>query len=256
MRSIVCIMCVLVALVYLPFRLIACDSPVRVEKKPVGLRTAGPNEPNYNLTVQDRLLWRSVLHWCDECEERSMPSPEYINDRRAGVIVYPLKEGQYIVVVACAMSMQQSELLFYKATERADTIESRLLPLEQFYFISDPQQPDHGPHATVYQEFEQKGRFIRFTDPLIYGGVLYTGKKKNQLVIEDRYRGVGGCGLLTIYDVSGDCPKVVEFRAKTYCSANYVPPEKWKLYPAKVRARWRTAPNPLREDWKNKEQCR
>ena len=255
MRSIARMMCFL-ALVYLPFPLIACDSPVRVEKKPVGLRTAGPEEPNYDLTVQDRLLWRSVLHWCDECEERSTPPLEHLNDRWPGIAVYPLKEGQYIVAVKCAMSMQQSELILYKVTERADTIESRLLPLEQFYFISDAKQPDHGPRATVYQEFEEKGQFIRFTDPLIYGSVTYTGKKKNQLVIEKRYRGMGGCGLLTIYDVRVTVPKVVEFRAKTYCSANYVPPVKWKLYPAKVRAKWRTAPNPLRKDWKDKNQCR
>lgn len=91
---------------------------------------------------------------------------------------------------------------------------------------------------------------------MIYGSISYTGKNKNRVVVEKRYRGAGGCGLLTIYDVSGDCPKVVEFRAKTYCSANYVPPEKWKLYPAKVRAKWRGAPNPLRENWKNKDQCR
>ena len=58
------------------------------------------------------------------------------------------------------------------------------------------------------------------------------------------------------FDISGNRPKVVEFRGKTYCSANHVPPRKWKLYPAKQRARWRKAPNPLREDWKNKDQCR
>jgi hypothetical protein len=81
-------------------------------------------------------------------------------------------------------------------------------------------------------------------------------KKNKQLIMEDRYVGVGGCGLLTVHDVSGDCPKVVEFRAKTYCSANYVSPGKWKRYPAKIRAKWHMAPNPLRENWKDKEQCR
>ena len=120
MRSLVGIMCVL-ALLYLPFPLIACDAPVRVEKKPVGLKTAGPDEPNYDLTVQDRAMWKSVLHWCDECDERARG--------RGGIAVYPIKEGQYIVAVDCETAMQQSELIFYKVTEHADTIESRLLPL-------------------------------------------------------------------------------------------------------------------------------
>jgi hypothetical protein len=254
-RSVLRIVSVL-SIVCLPYAsMAACDSPVHVEKKPVGLKTASPLEPRYDLTVEDRLLWRSVLRWCDECEERSKPAPEHTDQRRGDIVVYALKEGQYIVAVGCAMSMQQGELIFYKVTDHGDTIESRLLPLEQFYFISDVKQPDHGPRATVYQEFEQKGRFIRFTDPLIYG-ITRVDKEKNQLVIEKRYRGMGGCGLLTIYDVSGDCPKVVEFRGKTYCSANYVPPDKWKLYPAKVRAKWRIASNPLRKDWKDKDQCR
>ncbi len=255
MRSILAIISTLV-MIYLPFSsMAACDSPVHVEKKPVGLRKAIPGKTGIReLTPQDRIMWKSVLHWCDECDEKA----SFVTQQgvRGGIAVYSLNETQDIVAVECEMAMQQSELIFYKVTERADTIESRLLPLEQFYFISDAKQPDHGPRATVYQEFEQKGQFIRFTDPLIYGAVLYTGKKKNQLVIEKRYRGVGGCGLLTVYDVSGDCPKVVEFRAKTYCSANYVPPEKWKLYPAKQRAKWRVAPSPLREHWPDKEQCR
>jgi len=151
------------------------------------------------------------------------------------------------------MGMQQSEHIYYKVTEHPETIESRLLPLEQFYFIMDAESPD-GRELDLYKELVQKGEFIRFTDPLIYGSTEVDQKKK-LLIVEKRYRGMGGCGLLTTYDVSGDRPKVVEFRGKTYCSANYVPPKKWKLYPAKQRARWREGQNPLREDWKNKDQC-
>ena len=132
MRSIVRMVCVL-ALVSLPFRLVACDSPVHAEKKPVGLRTAGPDEPNYDLTVQDRAMWKSVLHWCDECDERA----SFVTQQggRGGIAIYPLNKTQYIVVVECEMAMQQSELIFYKVTEHPDTIESRLLPLEQYDFI-------------------------------------------------------------------------------------------------------------------------
>lgn len=165
-----------------------------------------------------------------------------------------MSANEYIVDVQCSMAMQQSEHIYYKVTEHPDTIESRLLPLEQFYFITGPDSTEDGyPDPSI--ERIQKGEFIRFTDPLIYGSTEVDQKKK-QLIVEKRYRGMGGCGLLTIFDISGNRPKVVEFRGKTYCSANHVPPRKWKLYPAKQRARWRKAPNPLREDWKNKDQCR
>jgi hypothetical protein len=257
MRSILAIISALV-MIYLPFSsMAACDSPAHSEKKPAGLRTASSDEPNYDLTPQDRIMWKSVLHWCDECDERA----SFVTQQggRGGILIYPINKTQYIVAVECEMAMQQGELIFYKVTEHSDTIESRLLPLEQYDFIQTKEDVERlhakqtgDPHA----ELQDVGKFIRFTDTLIYGGVIFTGKNRNLLVVEHRYRGVGGCGLLTIYDVSGDCPKVVEFRAKTYCSANYVPPEKWKLYPAKVRAKWRTGPNRQREDWKDKNQCR
>ena len=242
-----------VVIVLFPFSLLADEAAVHIDKKPPGLRISVPDK-DPELTVSDRLLWKSILHWCDECEERSKPSSEYFDEHHGKIYTYPLNKTQYIVDVECAGSMQQSEHIYYKVTEHPETIESRLLPLEQFYFIMDTESPDDG-ELDPYKEWVQKGEFIRYTDPLIYGSTEVDQKKK-LLIVEKRYRGVGGCGLLTKYDISGDRPKVVEFRGKTYCSANYVPPKKWKLYPAKQRAKWRLAPNPLREDWKNKNQCR
>ncbi len=64
---------------------------------------------------------------------------------------------------------------------------------------------------------------------------------------------MGGCGLYTVYDVSGDCPKVIEFRAKLFCSAESPGPGQWKLYPAKQRDKWRVVPNTQRENWKSTE---
>ncbi len=233
----------------------ASEYTMHAEKKPVGLRKSAPD--GNDLTFQDRKLWKSVLKWCDECDERAkryMTRWGRFDESYGGIHTYQLSANQYIVDVQCSMSMQQSEHIYFKVTEQADKIETRLLPLEQFYFIVDPNAADNGDIDPTKERI-QKGEFIRFTDPLIYG-LTQVDHKKKQLIVEKRYRGMGGCGLLTIYDVSGDYPKVVEFRGKTYCSANYVPPRKWKLYPAKQRARWRIAPNPLREDWKNPNQCR
>jgi hypothetical protein len=97
---------------------------------------------------------------------------------------------------------------------------------------------------------EPKGEFVRFTDSLTYGLTQIPDKTAPLLILERRYRAMGGCGLYTVYDVSGDCPKVIEFRAKLFCSPESPGPEQWKLYPARQRAQWRVGPNPQRKDWK------
>lgn len=246
---------IILLVVLLPLPAIASEYDAHTVKKPVGLKKSNLN--NDELTVQDRKLWKSVLKWCDECDERAkgyMTRWGSFDESYGGIYTYHLSANQYVVDIQCSMTMQQSEHIYYKVTEHPDTIESRLLPLEQFYFIDDPNSSEDG-YPDPFIERIQKGEFIRFTDPLIYG-LTQVDQKKKHLIVEKRYRGMGGCGLLTIYDISGDRPRVVEFRGKTYCSANNVPPWKWKLYPAKQRARWRKAPNPLRDDWKNKDQCR
>jgi hypothetical protein len=248
---------IIVVMVFLPLHTIASDSVIHIEKKPAGLRKSEPGK-DLELTVSDRLLWKSILHWCDECEERSKRFRERLGDvdeSFGGIAVYPLNEKQYLVDVECAGGMQQSEHIYYKVTEHSETIESRLLSLEQFYVLDTESPDEDNAEPDPSKERVRKDRFIKFTDPLIYGLTMIDQKKK-LLIVEKRYKGVGGCGLLTTYDVSGDRPKVVEFRGRMNCSANYVPPKKWKLYPAKQRAKWRVAPNPQREDWKNKDQCR
>jgi hypothetical protein len=149
-----------------PFPSIACDSIVRMENKPEVLRKANPNKST-QLTFQDRLLWRSVLQWCDECEQRATPPPEYFNKYYGHIFIYPLTRTEYIVDVQCAPAAYQSKHLYYKVKERADTIEIRLLRLEQFHFIPDPNDDASSRAKNVYQEVKEKGEFIRFTDPLV-----------------------------------------------------------------------------------------
>ena len=53
--------------------------------------------------------------------------------------------------------MHQSEHLYYKIIERADTIESRLLILEQFYHA------EYGNKKFVPEVKDPKGEFVRCT---------------------------------------------------------------------------------------------
>lgn len=233
-------------IIYLPLPLMACGPKFQIAKKPEGLRKNNPDPTNPYLTTQDRLMWKSVLNWCDECDERARPFTESNEKKDGRIFVNPMGSNQYIVDIHCYSPMHQSEHIYYKVTEHSDTIESQLLILEQFDYF--PAEGEIGSGIEEPTE-EPKGEFIRFYDSLTYGLTLISEKNKKHLIVERRYRALGGCGLYTVYDVSGDCPKVVDFRARPYCSANIVPTEKWKSYPPQERAKWRIVSNPLRENW-------
>jgi hypothetical protein len=240
-------MITMLLILYFPLPLMACGPEIRIVKKPEGLRYENPDPTHPDLTTQDRLKWKSVLNWCDECDERAKPFTQSDEGQYGGIFVIPIGSNQYIVDIQCRMTMHSCEHIYYKVTENADTIKSRLLTIEQYYFI-----PAKGSITDGIKEpkNDPKGEFVRFTDSLTYGITFPPQKKEPVLTVERRYRAAGGCGLSTVYDVSGDCPKVVEFRAKLFCSPESPMPEQWKLYPAKQRTKWRVVPNPQRKDWK------
>lgn len=240
-------MALILLIVCLPLPVTACGPKVQIVKKPVGLRKENPDPTHPYLTAGDRSKWKSVLNWCDECDKKAKPFTEAFDGKYGTIFIAPIGDNQYIVDIWCGGTWTQSRHIYYKITEHADTIESRLLMLEQFHFLYA--ENESGGSVEEPKE-DPKGRFIRFTDSLIYGFTVVPENNAKQLVVQKNFRGSGGCGLYTVYDVSGDCPKVIEFRARPYCSANYVPSEKWTLYPPEQRAKWPIAPNPLREDWK------
>lgn len=219
-------------IVHLPLPLMACGPETQIVKKPEGLRKENPDPSHTDLTTKDRQKWKSVLNWCDECDERARYTESY-EGQFGGIFIHPIGGNQYIVDIYCQMAAYNGEHIYYKVTEHADTIESQLLILEQFNHV------EYGDGSLVQGIKDPKGKFVRFTDSLSWGVTIIPENNKKQLIIERRFRGMGG-----------DCPKVVEFRAKVECTADSPPPEKWKLYPAEQRAKWRIAPNPLREDWK------
>lgn len=235
---------------FLPLPLMACGPEVRIVKKPKGLRYENPNPFNPDMNAQDRLKWKSVLNWCDECDERSRLYLERFGQddgTNGGLFIYPIGHNQYIVDIQCEMSMQQSEHIYYKVTGHADTVESQLLVLEQYDFIAAKGAKTGGIEEPKH---EPKGEFVKFFDTLTYGLTNIPDKMAPLLILENRDRLSGGCGLYTVYDVSGDCPKVIDFRAKIFCSAESPMPEQWKSYPARQRAKWRVVSNPQRTLWK------
>lgn len=230
-------------IICLPLPLMACGPDTQIVNKPEGLRKDNPDPTLTDLTAKDRQKWKSVLNWCDECDERAKYTESY-EGRFGGIFIYPIGDNQYIVDIYCLMAAYSGEHIYYKVTERANTIESRLLILEQF------DHAEYSDDTSVQGIKDPKGEFVRFTDSLSWGVTIIPKNNQKQLIIERPFRGKGGCGLYTVYDVSGDCHKVVEFRAKVECTEDFPSSEKWKSYSAEQRSKWRIVPNPLREDWK------
>jgi hypothetical protein len=91
---------IILLILQLPTPLMACGQEVQIANKPEGLRKinrVGPND--LDLTTQDRLKWKSVLNWCDECDERAKPFTESFEGRHGGISVFPIGKNQYIVDV-------------------------------------------------------------------------------------------------------------------------------------------------------------
>jgi hypothetical protein len=229
----------------------ACGSDVQIVKKPEGLRKTNPGPSKY-LMANDREMWRTVLNWPDECEQRRGPALDSESGwMHAGIFIYPIGENNYIVDVHCTMADRQNEHIYYKITEHADTIESRLLILEQFYYVFAPEGKSD---LELEGKFDPEGEYIRFKDSLTYGHTLspWEGPFEPLLKVKKEYIRAGACGLYTIYDVSGDCAEVIEFRANLRCHPDTLAiHQEWELIPAETRAKWREAPNPLRQTWKS-----
>ncbi len=229
-------------IIYLPLPLMACGTETQIGKKPEGLRTKDDPSTSYGFIAKDRQQWKSVLNWCDECHERAKNFTESDSGINSGMYIYPIGCNQYIVDIKCEMSMRQCEHIYYKVTEHAGTTKSRLLILKQFYHA------EYGDDE-VKGVKNPKGEFVRYIDSVTYGFTINPENQK-RLIIETEYSGMGNCGLYTIYDISGDCPKVVEFRAELKCILEPASPEKWQRYPPEQRARWHIVPSPRRYGWK------
>jgi hypothetical protein len=234
-------------IVHIPFPIAACGSQINIAEKPEGLRYVNRDPSNYYLTTSDRLKWKLVLNWSDECDERARPALESSEGRYGRIFVNAIGEKQYIVDIQCYTTMRQSEHIYYKITDHGDTIESRLLVLEQFY------RAEYGDNDYVEGVKDPKGEFVRFIDSVAYGHTNYYWDKplEQRLYVKREFVGLGNCGLFTIYDVSGDCPKVIEFRANLSCTLDDPMEDKWRIYTPAQRAKWRIVPSPIRKEWKS-----
>ncbi len=174
----------------------------------------------------DRNQWKKLLKWPDEFEKKTQGyGPDF-----SGIEFYDIAASRYIVHVYGSLGAYQGEHLFFHIEQIDNLIKARGMVFDQFFEI---EKKGDDSYFDPNKEKEENADFKYFTDSLVYGTISFDPVTK-RLINLNRYRGSGGCGTQTIYDVGGKTPKAIEFRAKVNCTINNIPPEQWKPYSLKI----------------------
>jgi uncharacterized protein DUF1176 len=167
---------------------------------------AGPL-PGLN-TPADRAAWRSLLHWPASCERRwrqSHPPP------MAGVDdTWRTRNGARLVTVTCFLGAYQVAQLVYflPASGKARG------PL-RFRIYEDPGNGVPKPR----------------TEALLVGELTFD-PTKGRLFLFEKARGLGDCGIYSVFHLQGTAFVPVETRAKTACNGKPpLEPTRWPKLP-------------------------
>jgi hypothetical protein len=157
-------------------------------------------------TAKDRGEWRDVLHWPRSCER------EWGTTRAAyaGVVVFPTGTPRWIVSVTCTLGAYQGTQLLY-------LVDRGLHPIGPI--------PLHAYRDTG----RGKPRQTRETKVL---GTIQFNRGTGRLVVLDKFRGAGDCGILSIFRLQKQRFYPLAVRAKLECDGKPpLDPFRWPLLP-------------------------
>lgn len=176
-----------------------CRSPVATE--PLSRITPVPEKLRY----WPRHSWRALLDWPDSCEEGF----DRFDPRWSGVQVYPLP-AKLLVEVACTRGAYQGSQIYYYVDE--DPRERRIEPIR-------------------FRTFEVPGAdaadIIAKEDIELWGSPEFRAKTA-ELIVFNKFRGLGDCGSLSTYKLDGARARLQSFKLKAVCDGKGVgKPEQW-----------------------------
>jgi hypothetical protein len=153
-------------------------------------------------TLADRAQWRSLLRWPASCER------SWRKTRAAGarIDVWPARHGAHLVAVQCFRGAYQG--------------------LSMLYIL-----PAHGParDALRFRIYVDPGNGVpRVRTRTAILGDLSFRPTSGRLTIFDRARGLGDCGIYSVFRLRAGAFVPVEARAKTVCDAKApFDPRRW-----------------------------
>jgi Protein of unknown function (DUF1176) len=157
-------------------------------------------------TAGDRAEWRSALDWARSCErdwERAHPAS-------AGILVYPTGTPRWLVAVTCTPGAYQGTQLLYLVDRGLNSIGP--IPLHAYR--------DRG-----------RGKPRQTLETKILGTIDFN-RGTSRLVVLDKFRGSGDCGILFVFRLQKNRFYPLAVRAKIDCDGKGpFNPFRWPLLP-------------------------
>ena len=149
---------------------------------------------------------------------------------------------RFVVQVVCSTGLYQGDQVFFRIEEREGALTPTLLQFPQVAYV---EPPANSSDDTSSRRGADQHAFVRYDDTLVSGSILLD-QGNGTLVNLHRFRGIGGCGMRFIYDLTTSVPRIVEFRARVDCTTDVVPPEQWRAYSPQEIEGWPRGRNPDR----------
>jgi hypothetical protein len=158
-----------------------------------------------NLSYKDREAWRKIIKWPDSCEEAFNKT---MHKATASLEFYELAQKQYLVEVICTLGAYQGFQIYSYLDETKSPPSARLLTLPTY-------------------ESEDENKLEKKETEELWGVPEFDFKTK-QLMILNKFRGLGDCGTLATYGFQRGDVQLKELRAKLTCDGKGAEnPKKW-----------------------------
>ena len=155
-------------------------------------------------TAKDRTAWRKVLHWSGSCERDWRGA----RPAGAGVVVFATASPRWLVAVTCIQGAYQGTQVLYLVDRALNKIGP--IPLHAY------RDPGNGKPRPVHET-----RVL---------GTLDFRQGTSRLVVFDKFRGVGDCGILSVFRLQKNRFYPLAVRAKLNCNGKGpFDPFRWPL---------------------------
>lgn len=192
-------------------------------KKTSASETTAPPLP------QQRREWKSLLKWPDECDQ-GVKHITQVSTEFVGIETYQLASGETLVTVVCQTgAYNQGERVYIRQNNSAEFTPVEFIqfaPASQAPTLSDSvknKEPAATPDSIPLQE-----PYYQFQSPMLWGNLIVDQDAQLQRV-DNFYRGGGGCGLSTTYQIENGQVQVKQLRLQQTCSQETLEVAKWPV---------------------------
>jgi len=169
--------------------------------------------------------WKKLLNWPTLCDHGTSFFPE--------VDIYPWFEERQLVSIVCTTGAYNLGLMFYLETTKGSN---------QYTLLTFPQFREADEYTPDQIEKTLSGNlagapYYQYDIPLLWG-TLHSDMSNHTITNEDRYRGGGGCGTITSYQIINNKIQVSKLRIREVCDETHPPISEWPEYAESFFSTW------------------